>query len=63
MSHKATQSMHNLTISCVLAKGRLGHLKATQALMDGRQAYERGLSESRLIFSVVLNVCTVGPLL
>ena len=63
MSHKVAHSMDNLTISCVFAKGRLGHLKATQALMDVRQAYERGLSESRLIFSAVLNACAVGPLM
>ena len=63
MSHKVAQSMENLTISCVLAKERLGHFKATQALMDVRQAYERGLSESRLVYSAVLNACTVGPLM
>ena len=63
MSHKVAQSMDNLTISCVLVKGRLGHLKATQALMEFRQAYKRGLSESRLIFSAVLNACAVGPLM
>ena len=63
MSHKVAQSMDNLTISCVLAKERLGHFKATQALMDVRQAYERGLSESTLIFSAVFNACAVGPLM
>ena len=33
---------------CLLVKGRWGHLKATKALMDARQAQEEGLSESRL---------------
>ena len=34
--------------SCLLVKGRWGHLKATKALVDARQAQEEGLSEGRL---------------
>ena len=49
-----------ITVGCLLVKERWGHFKANQALVDVRQAWRRGLSESRLFnLQQVLHTCAM----